>query len=258
MRHPARQAASRANGARSSMDALSLHLLAKTTVDDTLCIASRDPVEATCSAIQSSPDDLDCLVPAGKNPRLHALRQTCEKKGSRKPPPRKVPRGSRPLGRMAARTVRRSLYPCASGHTSRSRGLQPANRKNLRLRHPKKTQEKPKETQEKPKKTQEKPTETQENPTTPAEHPLPAAGVFLVVSREETAVSDASGHTGPPPALTAHPPGVAMVRMNEVYPACRGEPARTFTGTANRPPELMFRCSQTIKLTARPKAETIR
>jgi len=157
MRHPARQAASRANGARSSMDALSLHLLAKATVlkDKSykgfqelvrhyiLRIAPPAAVEETCSAIQSSPDDLDCLVPAGKNPRLHALRQTCEKKGSRKSPPRKAPRGSRPLGRPAGRTVRRSLYPCASGHTSRSRGLQPVNPHNLRLRRPRTNPGKP-------------------------------------------------------------------------------------------------------------------
>ena len=81
------------------MNALSRHLLAKATVlknesresfqelvrQHTLCIASRDPVEATCSAIQSSPDSLECLahargVLAGKNPRLQALHQPSEKK----------------------------------------------------------------------------------------------------------------------------------------------------------------------------------
>jgi len=72
---------------------------------------------------------------------------------------------SRPPAGPAARNVHRSLNPCASGHTSRSRGLHPGNPKNLRLRHPTETQEKPKETQEKPKKTQEKPTETRRQPT---------------------------------------------------------------------------------------------
>ena len=99
MRTPAQQAASRANGACSSMDALSLHLLAKATVlnneshnglpelvrQHTPCIAPRDAVEETCSAIQSSPNDLECLahtcgVLAGKNPRIRALRQPGERK----------------------------------------------------------------------------------------------------------------------------------------------------------------------------------
>ena len=99
MRTPAQQAAAGPNGARSSMDALSLRLLSKATVlkneshnglpelvrQHTLCIASRDPVEEICSAIQSSPDGPECLahpcgVLAGKNPRLQALRQPGEKK----------------------------------------------------------------------------------------------------------------------------------------------------------------------------------
>jgi hypothetical protein len=91
------------------------------------------------------------------------------KKNSTKPPPRGTPRGNRPLGRPAGRTLRRSLYPCASGHTSRSHGLQPMDPKYLRLRHPT-------ETQEKPKKTQEKPTETQEKPA--AGVPCPSAHVL--------------------------------------------------------------------------------
>jgi hypothetical protein len=111
------------------------------------------------------------------------------KKNMSKRTQRGTPRLSRPLGRMAARTVRRSLYPCASGHTSPSRGLQPVNPKNLRLRHPTETQEKPKKTQEKP--------------ATPAEQPLPAADVFLLIHLGETAVSDASGHTGLSP-FTPH------------------------------------------------------
>jgi hypothetical protein len=155
MQTPAQQAAAGPNGARSSMDALSLRLLSKATVlkneshnglqelvrQHTLCIASRDPVEEICSAIQSSPDGPECLahpcgVLAGKNPRLQALRQPGEKNMSKRTQ-RGTPRLSRPLGRMAAaRTVRRSLYPCASGHTSRSRGLQPVNPHNLRLRRP--------------------------------------------------------------------------------------------------------------------------
>jgi len=80
------------------MDALSLHLLAKATVlnneshnglpelvrQHTPCIAPRDAVEETCSAIQSSPDDLECLahacgVLAGKNPRIQALRSQAKK-----------------------------------------------------------------------------------------------------------------------------------------------------------------------------------
>jgi len=66
---PAQQAAARTNGARRSMDALSFHPLAKTTVlkneshkgfqelvcHHTLRIAPRDAVEGICSATQSSP-----------------------------------------------------------------------------------------------------------------------------------------------------------------------------------------------------------
>jgi hypothetical protein len=104
-----------------------------------LRIAPRAAVEATCSAIQSSPGDLECLahacgVLAGKNPRIQAPRQPGERKITKRTQGGS-PRLSRPLGRMAARTVRRSVYPWASGHTSRSRGLQPVNPKNLRLRH---------------------------------------------------------------------------------------------------------------------------
>ena len=125
------------------------------------------------SARSSMPGDLQCLVRAsgalaGKNPRIQALPQPGEKKEFDQITPVGTLRVGRPLGRMAAHTMRRSLYPCASGHTSPSCELQPVNLKNLRLRHPKKTQEKPKKTQEKPKKTQEKPTETQEIFANPA------------------------------------------------------------------------------------------
>ena len=114
------------------------------------------------SARSSMPGDLQCLVRAsgalaGKNPRIHTLRQPGEKKEFAQIAPVGTPRVGRPLARMAARTVRRSLYPCASGHTSRSYELQPVNPKNLRLRHPKKTQEKPKKTQENPRKTHRNP-----------------------------------------------------------------------------------------------------
>jgi len=170
-----------------------------------LCIAPRnsveeDAVEEICSATwrlyrlraierkaidlelatQSSPDDLECLAHAcgalpGKNPRpqniirrslarIQALRQPGEKNLTKRTQ-RGTPRLSRPLGRPAGRTVRRSLYPCASGHTSRSHGLQPVNSKNLRLRHP---TEKPRRTHRKPARTHPQPTRT---------HGKPAAGV---------------------------------------------------------------------------------
>ena len=104
---------------------------------------------------------------ADSNPRRRASPQrlhpcpsvaTClgstQKKDSAKSPLSGAPRGSRPLRRPAASNVRRSLIPCASGHTSRSNGFRPVSPKNIRLRHPKKTREKPKKTQEKPKETQ--------------------------------------------------------------------------------------------------------
>jgi hypothetical protein len=138
MRTPAQQATARANGARSSMDALSLHLLAKATIvknescesfqellrQHTLRIAPRDAIEETCSASQSSPDGLECLphacgALAGKYPRLQALRQPGEKNMSKRTQ-RGTPPLSRPLGRPAGRTVRRSLYPCAQNIIRRS------------------------------------------------------------------------------------------------------------------------------------------
>jgi hypothetical protein len=133
-------------------------------------------------AAQSSPDDLECLTHAcgalpGKNPRIQALRQPGEKNLTKRTQ-RGTPRVSRPLGPPARRTVRRSLYPCASGHTSPSRGLRPVNPKNLRLRHPTETQERPKKTQEKPTETRERPTETRGKPA--AAVPCPST---LLLSR---------------------------------------------------------------------------
>jgi hypothetical protein len=173
------------------MNALSLHLLAEATVVKNesykgsqelvrqymLCVAPRAAVEETCSAIQSSPDGLECLassawpMPAAFWPAKIPASRPCASQAKKNMSIRTqegTPPFSRPLGRMAAHAMRRTLYPCASGHTSRSCGLQPANPKNLRLRHPKETQEKPTETQGKPKKTQEKPTETQEDFANPA------------------------------------------------------------------------------------------
>ena len=160
----------------------------------TLRIAPRDAVEKTCSATQSFPDGLECLahargVPAGKNPRIRALRQPGEKNMSIRTQ-RGTPPLSRPLGRPAARTARRSLYPCASGHTSRSRGLQPVNPKNCCRRHP---------------------TKTQEKPATHAEPPLPAAGVFLVIGR---------GRNG----------GARWVRIHRPAPGTHRAPSRSGDG----------------------------
>jgi hypothetical protein len=152
-------------------------------------------------ATQSSPDDLECLARAcgalaGKNPhllfqrhetrlqniirrslnRIETLRRIEAQKNSTKPPPRGTPRVSRPLGRPANRNVRRSLNPCASGHTSPSLGLHPVNPKNLRLRRPTEAQEKPKKNPRKPKKNPPKPTETQEKPSETRRHTAGGGG----------------------------------------------------------------------------------
>ena len=160
---PAQQAAARTNGARRSMDALSFHPLAKTTVlkneshkgfqelvcHHTLRIAPR----RRRGNLLSHPvfaGGLECLVRAcdvlaGKNPRLQAPRPPGER-NSRKLPPRNTPRVSRPVRRPAGRTVRRSLYPCASGHSSPSHGRRPVNPKNPASATPRKPKRNPRRT----------------------------------------------------------------------------------------------------------------
>jgi hypothetical protein len=160
MRTPARQAASRANGARSAMSTRSLN------PDHLGCLAQalRQPRERKS---------------ADSNPRRHASAQrlhpcpsvaTClgsrQKKDSTKSTLSGTPRRSRPPGRPAGRDVRRSLYPCASGHTFRAHGLPPVTFRNLPFHHP-----------------TENPGRTQERLATRAQQPLPAAGVFLDASR---------------------------------------------------------------------------
>ena len=135
VRTPARQIASRANRAR--------HLEL---------------------AAQSSLDNLACQIPARR-----ALAGPA-KTDSTKTPPRGTPHTSRPLGRPAARNSLRSLYPCASGNTSPSRGRSPATSRNLRLRHPKKN---PRRTRENPGRTHPQPTRTHRNPPPGALPPAP-------------------------------------------------------------------------------------
>ena len=137
---------------------------------------------------------------ADSNPRRHASAQrhypcpsvatrlgSTQKKDSAKSPLSGTPLGSRSLRRPAGRNVLRGLIPCASGHTFPPSGLQPVDPKNLRLRHPKKTQEKPKKTQENPRKPHGNPRKTRRNPgnpTTPAERPLSAPAALLRIRRD--------------------------------------------------------------------------
>jgi len=184
MRTPAQQAAASANGTRSSIDALSLYLLAKVTVfkdeshkgfqelvrQHTLRIAPRDAVEETCSAIQSFPDDLGCLahacgVPAGKNPRIQALRQTGKKRFDQTTPvghtssgPPAGPDGGPhcapeplsmrlrphiPVLRTSAREPQKPPPPPSHGNPRKTHG------------NPRKTQENPRKTHRNPGKTRQ-------------------------------------------------------------------------------------------------------
>jgi hypothetical protein len=186
MRTPAQQAAARANGARSSMNALSLHLLAEATVVKNesykgsqelvrqymLCVAPRAAVEETCSAIQSSPDGLECLahacgVLAGKNPRLQAVRQPGEKKHVNSNPRRHAslqpPAGPDGGARYAPDPLSMRLRPHIPVLRTSAREPQkpppPPSQGN-----PRKTHGNPRKTQENPR----KPTETQEDFANPA------------------------------------------------------------------------------------------
>jgi len=100
---------------------------------------------------------------ADSNPRRHASAHrihpcpsvaaclgSTQKKDSAKSPLSGTLRGSSPLRRPTGRNVRRSLIPCASGHTSESHGLQPAT-----------SQEEPKEN---PPITRQNPPPTHQNP----------------------------------------------------------------------------------------------
>jgi hypothetical protein len=142
MQTPAQQAASRSSVDPATWRLHRLWAIERKTID-------LECLTHACGALAGAPSlaSRPCASPAKKN----VLKRTH----------RGTPRLSRSLGRPAGRTVRRSLYPCASGHTSQSGGLPSMTLKNVRRRHP---TENPGRTHRKPARTHPQPTRTHGNP----------------------------------------------------------------------------------------------
>jgi hypothetical protein len=147
MRTPAQRTASGANGARSRGPKAPAGKLRSTTPSSRRSRLETAPTWRLCRlrvierktldlelAAQSSPDDLECLLHACGS--LAGGVASGHKKNSGKSPSSNTPR--------AGRHTRRSLYPCASQHTSASPGLPPAAAQEEPKKNPRRTREEPK------------------------------------------------------------------------------------------------------------------